>query len=103
MYQQIAEPLGLEIVQVDEEMQPAVHDAIYNPEDGIKTLSAASERVRGEFEGFVRALHGTGVNSVILGCTEIPIALPEPEFEGVALLNPMAVLARCMIEKSEQI
>lgn len=41
-----------------------------------------------------------GAQAIILGCTEIPIALPEKEFDKVPLIDPMLALARALIKKA---
>ena len=38
-----------------------------------------------------------GAEAVILGCTEIPLALTEPDVRGVPLLDATNVLARALI------
>jgi len=40
---------------------------------------------------------GQGADAVILGCTEIPLALTEPDLHGVPLLDATKVLARALI------
>jgi hypothetical protein len=39
---------------------------------------------------------------IILGCTEIPLALPEPEYEGVPLVDPVEAVARAMISRADK-
>lgn len=97
VYSNMLESVGIKVLEVDEKVQPEVHDAIYNKKYGIKALDDACPKVVRAFRDFVRQLKKKGATTVILGCTEIPIALPEKEFEGVILVDPMDVLARRLV------
>jgi len=104
VYREIAQKVGVEIVEVDEKYQGELHHDIYNDKDGIKKLSKASERVRANFEGYVQMLKEKGAKAVILGCTEIPIVFPEEqEFDGVKLIDPMDVLAQQLCLKGSKL
>jgi len=100
VYRDMFAAVKIEILEVDESMQPAVHDAIYNTEYGIKALGRACQKVVSAFRDFVRHIKKKGATVVILGCTEIPIALPEKEFEGVILLDPLDILARVLVSSA---
>ncbi len=38
-----------------------------------------------------------GCQALVAGCTEIPLAVPEPEVDGVPLVDPMEVVARVAV------
>jgi len=98
LYPAIAsEKFKVSILEVDASLQHELHDGICNEVDGIKSLSSASQRVRRNFEKYVKRLRAKGATAVILGCTEIPIALPEDELFGVKLIDPMDILADSLI------
>eukprot|EP01084_Bolivina_argentea_P233974 393949_1 len=101
LYSDIAkkDEFNMKIVEVNENEQDELHQSIYDPDDGIKALSIASPRVRNNFEKYVKDLKNKGVEAVILGCTEIPIALPEQELYGVKLVDPMNILAQTLIKQ----
>ncbi len=100
VYNEILEPKGLELIEVPEEMQAELHDSIYNLEWGIKAVSnPVTERARNNFLKYVDKLREAGAEAVILGCTEIPLALPEADLTGTPLIDPMFALARAMIKK----
>ena len=101
VYQDILTPLGFEVVQVPEEMQPDLHEAIYNPDWGIKACSPVSAEARNRFVSYVKVLAHAGCDAIILGCTEIPLALPEAQLYGVPLVNPMVALARALVKASD--
>eukprot|EP01061_Rhynchopus_euleeides_P022439 TRINITY_DN3654_c0_g1_i8.p1 TRINITY_DN3654_c0_g1~~TRINITY_DN3654_c0_g1_i8.p1 ORF type:complete len:488 (+),score=143.29 TRINITY_DN3654_c0_g1_i8:120-1466(+) len=100
VYANLLEPMGYEVVQVDLMLQSNVHDAIYNKEWGVKAVQPTTYQACGAFANFARDLVVQGAEAIILGCTEIPLALPEPHFSGVPLIDPMAVLARACIRKA---
>jgi aspartate racemase len=100
VYQQILEPLGYDILEVPAEMQPALHDSIYNPVWGIKAQTPVSDKARGNFLSYAGMLQDQGAEVIILGCTEIPLALPETNLNGTPLINPVVALARGLIREA---
>ncbi len=100
VYHDMLEPLGFSLVEIDENDQKELHEAIYNHTWGIKAVSQISLRIRNKFERFLRKLIEKGAEAVILGCTEIPLALPEEELFGVPLIDPMLALARALIREA---
>jgi len=75
-----------------------------SPRDGRRTgggiksgrcdLTAAATPLRRA----VRSLSGIGADVVVLGCSEIPLALGRDPLDGVTLVDPMEVAARVAIE-----
>jgi aspartate/glutamate racemase len=49
----------------------------------------------------IRHLQSCGADLVIKGCTEIALAIPEEEFEGMPLIDPAISLARALIAAVE--
>jgi len=98
LYSDIAsKKFKMHVIEVDASLQEELHDGIYSEEDGLKKLSSASQRVRRNFEKYLKMLRAKGAAAVILGCTEIPIVLPEEELFGVKLIDPLDVLANSLI------
>ena len=97
VYQQVLEPFGFEIIQLPETEQDALHDSIYNLEWGIKAISPVTKKARKRFLDYAKKLTDKNVGAIILGCTEIPLALPEKEINGIPLIDPVYVLARELI------
>ncbi len=64
--------------------------------DGVKAGNYPLARQR--FEAVSSALQERyGVSTLIMGCTEIPLALAEhPRLEGLSLVNPSVVLASAL-------
>ena len=98
LYRDPLEKAGIRVVEAKD--QAAIHDAIYNPVDGIKALSATSPRVRKIMEEAVKELRVQGAECLILGCTELPIAIPEMTLYDVDMIDPMEVLARALIQNA---
>lgn len=73
-------------------------DAIYSPTSGIKACAhPVTAAARTEVETAVRELASRGAEAIILGCTELPLALPGSHLDGVPLINPGRMLARALI------
>ncbi len=91
------EQYGITITEIPEELQPRLHENIYHPLWGIKALSKAGERVRTDFDSFCQMLLEEKVQAILLGCTELPMIFPVPEYLGVPLIDPMVPLARSLV------
>ena len=100
IYRDLLQAKGLALVDLPEERQDELQDAIYNSEWGLKAASPASGRARGRLSDFAGLLASLGAEAVILGCTEIPLALPEKTLHNVILINPVLALARALIREA---
>jgi len=89
----------LEVITLDDEEHRAlVHDAVYDPGFGIKAhASPVSERARGSVLRAVEKITEAGAQLVVLGCTELPLAVPEPAVGDTPLVDATRVLARALI------
>ena len=88
----------LVVVPTDDDQDRIVHPAIADEHYGIKACaSPVSPRARNDLLRSVRALASAGAEAIILGCTEIPLAITEREIDGVAIIDPTLVLARALI------
>jgi aspartate racemase len=75
-----------------------IHPAITDENYGIKACShPVSERARIDLLGSVCSLVRDGAEVVVLGCTEIPLAIKEKQIEGVTIVDPTLILARALI------
>ena len=100
VYKKILEPLGFEIIEVSKNLQSELHQSIYNREWGIKAVNPVSSKTRDNFKKYAHYLYQQGVEIIILGCTEIPLALPEKKFKTIPLIDPMFALARALIREA---
>ncbi len=92
--------MGPEVIQVPEEIQPKLHNSIYNKEWGIKALTPVGIKAKTNFEEFADYLIDNGAEIIILGCTEIPLALPYKQYKDIPLIDPMVSLARALIREA---
>lgn len=96
------EPLGFEIVTPNEALQKeAIHPAIYDPVYGIKACGQATERARQDLMLGVRQLQEAGAQAIVLGCTEIPLAIQEEQFDSMIVIDPALILARSLIAAAD--
>jgi aspartate racemase len=98
IYPATLNPLGFEVLTVNDELQTEViHPAIYDPAYGIKACGRATEKARNNLLLGAQQLRDAGAEALILGCTEIPLAIPETRIAGMVVIDPALVLARALI------
>ena len=99
LYQKALEAEGINCVLPSGETQTLVNDgAINDPAFGIKAVTnPPTERAVSICEDAVMELKKQGASAVILGCTELPLALPQRNLHEVALIDPTTELARSLI------
>ena len=91
------EAAGYQAVVPSQEVQQAVQESIYGPW-GLKAQSAPpNPRAREVLLAATEHLVEHGADAVILGCTELPLAVPERRHEGVPFINSTRALARALI------
>jgi aspartate racemase len=100
VYEHILQKHGLEVCYIPEESQDELHEAIYHRRWGLKAVSPARETAVKRVRRFSQLLIDSGAEAVILGCTELPLALPEGNYEGIPHLDPMSTLARALIREA---
>ena len=92
------EAAGLEAVKPDAAHQALVQEAIYGAEWGLKAQSAPPDpRAREALLEATDHLVARGAEAVVLGCTELPLAVPEDDRGGVPFVNSTRALARALI------
>lgn len=98
VYQKTFSASGIRVIDsVDQEL---VHRAIYDHDWGVKAVSPVTPKARTVFLEQIEQLRILGAEAVILGCTEIPLAVPERIFHGLPLINPVDILADRLIEEA---
>lgn len=99
LYRLILQQNNLQAVEPDDKTQETVHAAIYDEKYGIKAISSpVTNRARQELITAIGGLKQQGAQAVVLGCTELPLALPEKENDGIPLIDPNRILARALIK-----
>lgn len=91
---------GVEVLQLPDEFQQQLHEAICSPTWGIKAQTDIHPKARTHLQHCVRWLSDAGADAVVMACTEIPLAIQEPAPCGVALVDPMVILARALIREA---
>jgi aspartate racemase len=85
------------LLEPDEEGKNRIRDAIYDTSYGIKAKSApVTFRAIDSLTAEVWQLNERGANAVIMGCTEIPLALDCCAFP-FPLIDPAIAFARALI------
>ena len=100
VYQDSLESASYEVLLPSEEMQEKlIHPAIYDEEYGIKSVSFPGHpQALQNLETGLNYLEALGAEAVILGCTEIPMALQESAGKGIIAIDPTQILARALIK-----
>lgn len=98
LYPAALEPLGYTVVAPDEALQTeTIHPAIYDPGYGIKAAGQVTAQARANLERGIAYLRGCGAGAIILGCTEMPLAFAERDYDGLPLIDPTLILARALV------
>ena len=91
---------GIETVHVSEAMQQAVERAIYDKKWGLKSRFPPSSQARSACCRFLDALVEKRCDVIVLGCTDLPLAVTKGRHRGVPIVNSMLALARALVRKS---
>ena len=80
------------------DIQEAVHRAVYDGEYGIKARRDSVAGVAREplIRGIAH-LRERGAEAIILGCTELPLAIVEEAVGGTPVVDSNVVLARALV------
>ena len=98
VYPQTLEPFGIQVIEPEQQtVKEMVHRAIYDTSYGIKACGYATEKARIDVLSAINHLGERGAEAVILGCTELPIAVPEKEIDGLPQIDSTMTLARALI------
>ena len=92
------EAAGFHALAPDETHQARVQESSYGPAWGLKAFSAPPrQEARQALLDAADHLIAGGADAVILGCTELPLAVPEDDRDGVPFVNSTRALARALI------
>jgi aspartate racemase len=100
VYGQLLAGAGLSALYVDEADQAVLHAAIYDPVWGIKATGQPGTQATETLRALAVKLADRGARAIILGCTELPLALTESHICGIPLVDPVLALARAMIREA---
>jgi aspartate racemase len=102
VYSDVLSTFNIEAIYPEESMQKSrVHPAIYDKSYGIKAFSdPVSDRSRNDLLEVALSLVHQGSEAIILGCTEIPLAIPEIRIEQSIVIDSVQILAQALIMNS---
>jgi aspartate racemase len=78
-------------------LQEGVHEAIYNKEYGIKANAEGAPEAVAALHSALDQFLGQAVNTVILGCTEIPLVADALRRNGLILTDPLTEFTRAAL------
>lgn len=90
----------LELVKCSQETCEAVNAAVYDPDYGIKATPAVTAKATEALIDAANELREKGCQAVILGCTELPLALNQDN-SPLPVIDPTEILARALIRATE--
>ena len=101
IYQNAFKAAGIETLLPSEETMKLVHQAINDRSFGIKSKSnPVTEQAREIVLAAIWELKSLGATSVVMGCTELPLAITESKVYGIPTLDSGLILARALIRKA---
>jgi aspartate racemase len=102
VYTDVLSTYNIEALYPDESMQKSmVHPAIYDKNYGIKAFSdPVTDRSRRDLLEVASSLIQQGAEAIILGCSEIPLAIHESRIGQCIIIDSVSVLAQALISNS---
>ena len=102
VYTDVLSTYSIEAIYPDEHMQTKmVHPAIYDKSYGIKAFSdPVTDRSRNDLMQAAQSLLQQGSEAIVLGCSEIPLAVRESRIGQSIVIDSVSVLAQALIRKS---
>lgn len=102
VYTDVLSTFNIEAIYPDEHMQKKlVHPAIYDKSYGIKAFSdPVTDRSRNDLLKVASSLVSRGSEAIVLGCTEIPLAIPETTLGHSIVIDSVSILAQALITHS---
>jgi aspartate racemase len=100
VYDRLLTKAGMVPLYVAEEEQDLLHAAIYDPVWGIKASGRPLAKAVEVLRGLALRLAEKGAQAIVLGCTELPLALTEKHIYAIPLVDPVLALARALIREA---
>ncbi|MDR0742476.1 MAG: amino acid racemase [Puniceicoccales bacterium] len=99
IYQKHSRSLGyhLEFLFPKENLQQSVSDGIAAVKRGLQYVS--SEKVKAFFTGAMDDLISKGSDVIVLGCTEIPLAVSDKYYKNKPVADSLSILAEACINR----
>lgn len=102
VYKTLLECMSLEVVLPDFKFQSnIIHRIIYDPEIGIKSNpNRITKKARFLINQALKFFKMNNVDAIILGCTELSIALPQQTISGMVIIDSVDVFANALIKEA---
>ncbi|MEX0746822.1 MAG: amino acid racemase [Rhodothermales bacterium] len=102
LYRSALADAGFDPVLPDEDVQlEMVNRTIFDPTYGIKAqANPVSREARRSLLDAIEHLQRKGAEAVVLGCTELPLAIEESEIGSTIIIDPTEVLAKALIRET---
>jgi len=101
VYPNYFQPRGFNIVIPDDTHQNMVQEAIYDINEGIKAKSnPVTKAAKQKLITAVNHLQNHPIEAIIVGCTEIPLAVSERKIGQTMIIDPTLILARALIRQT---
>ncbi|WBU89784.1 aspartate/glutamate racemase family protein [Cellulophaga omnivescoria] len=104
VYPDVLAKYNIEVIQPSEDIQNLfVHPSIYDANYGIKAFSnPVNKKAKENLNMAATYLSRKGAQAVILGCTEIPLAIQDTKIEDSLIIDATTVLAGALIRESRK-
>jgi aspartate racemase len=101
IYSRMLSKYGFEPVLPEVDFQDnVIHRIIYDPEFGIKSnATLVDPQVKELLKTALSLYTRLKVDAVVLGCTELSLALKEQEVDGIPILSSTDILARALVRE----
>jgi len=102
LYDQALQAAGLEAIVPGKDIrEQQIQAALYSPGFGIKACSdPVSEEAANRVHSAIQHLRKLGAEAIILGCTELPLAVREDRIDGIPILDPTRIIAEKIIRET---
>jgi aspartate racemase len=102
LYDKALEDAGLEVILPTQEVREnAIHAALYDPSFGIKTCAGIiTEQASTRIRAAIAHLQSLGAEAIILGCTELPLAIKEDRIDAIPIFDPAKIMAGKLIKET---
>ncbi len=98
-YSNILDQEGINVILPNEVLQDTIHNAVYDQRYGIKARSnPVTEFAKKQLLEAINHLQREGAEAIVLGCTEIPIAITNKKIGQTMIIDPTIILARALIK-----
>jgi len=97
VYENELKKLGIKTILPFKEEQKSIHKAIYSKKIGIKSVQPTLQEAKSIVKSVVISLQKRGLKSIIMGCSEIPLAIEQKETD-IFLIDPTKILAKALLK-----